>query len=262
MMKLLLLSVALLCTSLSVAFAEETSDVFESINLIHSNNPNVCILEPDESIQKQYYEYVFKDTFDAVQNVENTMFEITGGNWHTPIYSFDYEEHADKFTSDFPQCNIFIEFEQLNDGMATTGVDSLGFASYDHSNSNHRYSYVKVFLQAQLKQADISICIGCPEEESNELEFKNVYKYMSRDTVKKIVTHEYLHALGLGHYILDRNPLNDVESLMMTTLDPWAENKDNEMKEIDKEMLIKLYTEDGFGGRDGHVRDYEVSELR
>ena len=31
-------------------------------------------------------------------DVEIDGFEITGGNWHTPIYSFDYEEHVDKFT--------------------------------------------------------------------------------------------------------------------------------------------------------------------
>ena len=262
MMKLLLLSVALLCTSLSVAFAEETSDVFESINLIHSNNPNVCIMEPDELIQPQYNEFLFKDTFNIIQNIEQTMTDMTGGNWYMPVYSFDYEEHHDKFTSDFPLCNVFIEIEQFNDGSTSTGIDSLGFASYDHSNSKHKHSYVKVFLQAQLKQADIQICIGCPDDETKKLEFNTVYKDMPRDTIKKIITHEFLHSLGLGHYILDRNPLNDVESLMMTTLNPWAENKDNEMKEIDKEMLIKLYTEDGFGGRDGHVRDYEVSELR
>jgi len=237
-------------------------DKFEVIRFIHKDNPNVCIMEPEPSLQERFHEEVLDLTINSVLNWQNEMKLLTGGNWFMPIEYHVYEEHFDKYPEDYKQCNIFIEYRHHNTGEeGTKNKKALGFTAFDYSSSSHQYAYVLSYMHSPKATPTISLCIGCDDkDQSFTVELAQLP--LPSDTIQTIIMHEFGHALGVGHYIADqRNPLN-IPSLMYPTLDPFNDNISYDIQDIDKEMLIKLYTEDGFGGFQGtKPYSFDVSEL-
>ena len=232
--------------SINYAFAY---DKIEVINFPHEKNPNVCIMEPDPLLQERYNNEILKATYDSVRTWESELISYTGGNWSFDIWEYDYEQHFDKMTYDFPNCNIFIEYREYNTGNdGTDNMKALGYTSFDFSNSWHKWSYIMVYLKATDTNPHISLCIGCAENNNMVLTLEQ--RDLPLNTIKRIIMHEFGHALGLGHYIIDIHLPNHIPSLMYPTLEPFKDNNSN-IELLDLEALKMIYTKDGFGGQRG-----------
>ena len=235
------------------AYAE---DKMEYLGFQHSDNPNICIMEPEPELQERFHSEIFKTTVDAILVFQNDMQEYSDGNWTMPIFYHEYETHMDKWTDDFPECNIFIEYREYNNGEdGTTNKKALGYTSFDFSKSWHKWSYIMVYLEASSSNPHVTLCIGC-EDKDITIELKR--EPLSVDTITRIVQHELGHGLGMGHYMIDQLNHLKIPSLMYPSMDPFEDNN-YEIQSIDKEMILYIYGDDGFGGKSGKVIVYDVS---
>jgi hypothetical protein len=253
----IVLALLILTSGLNFAYAE---DVLETLRMVHKDNPTVCIFEPEPIIQERFHKDVFHSTADSVLIWGNEMTQYTGGNWYMDIKYYEYEHHADKLPTDYPECNILIVYDKINTGDYSVKETALGFTSFDFSNSGHQYSMILVFLEAFEEIPNINICIGeCDFE--NGVDFEKNPRSLSENAVKKILLHEFGHALSIGHYVDDVEKDNNEYSMMYPSMQPFSENS-LEIGQIDKEILKKIYGADGFGGLSGHSPyHYKISEL-
>ena len=261
-MKILtVLLVLLVCTSMPIASAE---DRFETMRHEHIDNPTVCIMEPDEELQIRFYHYLLHEAYNTVMEWQTEMTEFSQGDWYMPMILVEYENHFDRHVREFPQCNVFIEFDMHNTGDVVNST-ALGYTAYDFSNSRHHYAYIKVYVTAEKLTSKASICIGCNNNDIAEAQFKTTknHEYLEDYSVKKILLHEFGHALGLGHYVEDKDKTNNQDSLMFPFMSAFSpDNKNAKIELIDKILLVQMYSFDGFGGHQGfQPRYFEISDL-
>tara|TARA_R110002020_G_scaffold149756_4_gene326195 strand:- start:197 stop:985 length:789 start_codon:yes stop_codon:yes gene_type:complete len=215
------------------------ADYFESLGLYLKENPNVCIMEANPNYT-EYHNEIYDLTRSAINNWEYTLQQKTGGDWTFPIYQYSFESHDNKTPRDFPNCDIFMTFEQFANGKA------LGTTSFDYSNSNHKYSYITTWINS-FENHKITIIIGGENPSASK---KIEQKHLPLEAIYNIVLHEFGHALGLGHYqTLDDNCKgNDCaeRSIMFPSIDPFSSNI-KQITDEDIQMVVRLYGDDGFG---------------
>ena len=229
-------------------------DTFKTIgnNIWHKDNPTVCIAEPEPSLHERFYGGVLYDAYSTVKDWQNRLTDYSGGNWFMDVRFYEYEYHNDKHADDFPQCQIFMEFEEYS------GNDALGTTSYNFSNSTHQYVFITTYLK-HIEKPSVSLCIGCDGDNNRlgnvpynvEIDLNPVY--MPYPAIKMIMLHEFGHAIGLGHYIEDKSRNNNVSSLMYPSFDPFDTNDEIIIEPIDLQMAVEIYNADGFGGRYGNA---------
>ena len=230
-------------------------DHYETTRHLWKTNPTTCIMEPHPDLQTKFYAEHLKYTYDSILYWDWEMRTFTEGNWYLPMQLLLYEEHHYKDVRDYPQCNIFIEFDKANTGQHGIKDSALGWAAYDHSHSKHPYAYIMIYTHAPEETGKVSLCIGCDDQPEQSIEFSDDLKELPENAIKRIIRHEYGHALGLGHYIEDKDKNNNLKSLMYPVMNPFGEN-DIWIEKIDKIILRELYTADGFGGLEGYVPKY------
>ena len=223
-------------------------DTFKTIgnNIWHKDNPTVCIAEPEPSLHEKFYGGVLYDAYSTVKQWQNQLIDYSGGNWFMNVKFFDYEYHNDKHADDFPQCQIFMEFEEYS------GNDALGTTSYNFANSTHQYVFITTYLK-HIEKPQVALCIGCDEELPQEITIDMNPVYMPYPAIKMIMLHEFGHAIGLGHYIEDKTRYNNVTSLMYPSFDPFDTNGEIIIEPIDLQMAVEIYGKDGFGGLYGNA---------
>ncbi len=223
-------------------------DTFKTIgnNIWHKDNPTVCIAEPEPSLHERFYGGVLYDAYSTVKQWQNELIDYSGGNWFMNVKFFDYEYHNDKHADDFPQCQIFMEFEEYS------GNDALGTTSYNFANSTHQYVFITTYLK-HIEKPQVALCIGCDEELPQEITIDMNPVYMPYPAIKMIMLHEFGHAIGLGHYIEDKTRYNNVTSLMYPSFDPFDTNGELIIEPIDLQMAVEVYGKDGFGGLYGNA---------
>ena len=223
-------------------------DTFKTIgnNIWHKDNPTVCIAEPEPSLHEKFYGGVLYDAYSTVKQWQNQLIDYSGGNWFMNVKFFDYEYHNDKHADDFPQCQIFMEFEEYS------GNDALGTTSYNFANSTHQYVFITTYLK-HIEKPQVALCIGCDEELPQEITIDMNPVYMPYPAIKMIMLHEFGHAIGLGHYIEDKTRYNNVSSLMYPSFDPFDTNGEIIIEPIDLQMAVEVYGKDGFGGLYGNA---------
>jgi hypothetical protein len=229
-------------------------DTFKTIgnNIWHKDNPTVCIAEPEPSLHERFYGGVLYDAYSTVKDWQNRLTDYSGGNWFMDVRFYEYEYHNDKHADDFPQCQIFMEFEEYS------GNDALGTTSYNFSNSTHQYVFITTYLK-HIEKPSVSLCIGCDGDNNRlgnvpynvEIDLNPVY--MPYPAIKMIMLHEFGHAIGLGHYIEDKSRNNNVSSLMYPSFDPFDTNDEIIIEPIDLQMAVEIYNADGFGGLYGNA---------
>ena len=252
-MKVIIIVLISFCLIIGSISSVSGDDRLETMKMFHKKNPTVCIMEPNPVIQERFHDEVFMMTVQSVLTWENEMKSHTGGNWHMPMKYIELERHDDKRAQDFPECNIFIVFEELNNGEFVK-KSALGFTKYNFSHSNHQWVLVVVYLKSVVEQQNVSICIGC-DDVPNEVSIKLEYKDHPENSIRKIILHEFGHALGIGHYIEDMDKFNNNISLMYPSMNPFKENNLT-IGFVDKECLSKIYGKDGFGGIYGFAPAY------
>ena len=255
----ILITLLILTGGLNFAYAE---DWIETLRFVHKDNPTVCIFEPHPIIQERFHKDVFRATVNSVLIWGNEMTQYTGGDWYMDIKYYEYKYHVDKVPTDFPECQILSVYEQINTGEFNVKETALGFTTFDFSRSSHQYSMIVTFLQFYENRPNFSICIGeCPNQPKPTVSIEQVPKDLSTNVVQKIIMHEFGHALSIGHYVEDRDKVNNEYSMMYPNMKPFSENR-LEIGQVDKEMLKKIYGADGFGGFDGFSPYiYRISEL-
>ena len=228
-MKIVPIILMFLLLLVPITHAYATFDnIYEFIGLkIIKPDPTICIMEPDESIQPRFWEdNLINKMTTASQEWINTMNEETGGNWNFH-YEFHYwNDHKYKAPSDYKQCNVFILFDNDYRG------SELGYASYSYKNSNHKYAMVVIHTTFPVTFTDLGT-------------YNNVITYdvpLKSCVIEKTMLHEFGHVLGLGHY---QNPY-EKESIMLPFLTHKECSEQRVITQIDIDMLVMLYGNDGF----------------
>ena len=238
----IVLIVSLVCFfSLNSAFSQvdlTPYDKYENLKIKHSTNPNLCIFEADPTFTSNWKEIETK-TKIAVYYWEASLHAVTGGNWDINILpTVPFEEHENAMAEDYPMCNIMITFEDHN-----PDTNALGTTGIDFASSNHKYTFIRVYLNAADLQK-IEINIGeLKNDEEVTITFENNRKPLPMNTVRNIIMHEIGHGLGLGHFF----GVDQEKSVMRPSLEPFSDDEWN-VQLVDIKMLIELYGEDGFGG--------------
>ena len=238
----ILLIVSLVCFfSLNSAFGQinlTPYDKYENLKIKHSTNPNLCIFEADPTFTSSWKE-IETETKIAVYYWESTLHAVSDGNWDINILpTIPFEEHENAMAEDYPMCNILITYEDHN-----PDSNALGTTGIDFANSSHKYTFIRVWLNA-VDHQKIEINIGeLKDGEELTFTFENKRKPLPMNTVRNIVMHEIGHGIGLGHFF----GVDQDKSVMRPSLEPFSDDEWN-VHLVDVKMVIELYGEDGFGG--------------
>ena len=246
---LIVLIVSIVCASW-VLFAE--ADMYKTLGIKHKFAPVTCIFEPDHNHTGDPMG-VIRAAENAIDNWEVALNEFSpDGNWFlfTTVIPFQY--HDGLPPTNFPVCDILISFEESN----PEGT-SLGYAAINFSSSTHKYIHIISFLNGydnNLKIIMPPIIIGQNTTYTDPITITLEKKEYPLTAIQNILTHEFGHGLGIGHYSITDAPLNNpwLRSIMYYSIDPF--NEDILFPTyVDVKMAEKIYGKDGFGG---HIPSY------
>ena len=233
----------LICISL-ISFAN--ADEYSSLGIRHADNPTICIFEPDP-LYSSKGDSIINAAYNSIDLWQKGLYEqMPNGNWEMPIFVIPLEDHKNKNASQFPVCNILISFEYTNQDSG-----SLGYTFLDFSKSYHKYTHVVVFLNDFQITEHYELNLGTLEQEKVNTTFKIVE--FSMTAVQNIITHEFGHAIGIGHYKITDYPIYTADkpwinaSVMYYALNTAADEIGKPLY-VDIKMAEKIYGDDGFGG--------------
>ena len=208
------------------------------------NQPVVCIYEPDEPKATQ----IIKDLWV-------TETELGIKNWEYELHSTEYRD-KDKW-------NIEIQKVPLDLQIIFDNTDCDVEVRFDATAPNAEYVGVHWFekgkSQIRLVYTDLEVCRTWTEGYYRYQEWCFKEDFTRSKAIGNIATHEFGHAMGLGHYESDDPQENYEWSIdpygspsVMTVAVHYDETK-NKIRIIDLDKVKEIYGPSGFGAAKGFI---------
>ena len=208
---LLVLTVWLVSIVLPNAYSFE---YFKTMGTMYGVYPTYCIMEPNPETEPRYQ--------FLTEIAKNTIDE-----WNTKL---------SETTDDYGQCGGFINFtaKPSQDGV-------LGSAS-----ANLEKGYYWINVQTQISSQKITINIGGDWED--RVETISIEGDIPLNDIRNVLLHEIGHSLGVEHYYCESQEENCAnKSIMYPTVDIMI-GQNKVVKQVDVDMVVRIYGEDGFLG--------------
>jgi len=214
---------------------EEPRKMKLGMDWLWPEKPVFCIFEPKGTMEKSFAAF-----YDVVE-----MVKYSGDYWAYAMEKFGYDkedwevdfvvyqdyEYSDKVFKEYPNCDVYVHFE-LGEADSTLG------------------GWVKVAKGVRVFDEMVIILSHYSEPDSLVDAVKHQSK--ERHVVQQTVTHEFGHALQIGHYTPEMK-LSDgthfdmmAESMMFGQVN--GELKYRSITDRDVQALVRMYGDDGFGG--------------
>jgi len=229
---LLVLTVWLVSIVLPNAYSFE---YFKTMGTMYGVYPTYCIMEPNPETEPRY-QFLTEIAKNTIDEWNTKLSETTDGNWNMYYQSYAYEQHKDRTTDDYGQCGGFINFtaKPSQDGV-------LGSAS-----ANLEKGYYWINVQTQISSQKITINIGGDWED--RVETISIEGDIPLNDIRNVLLHEIGHSLGVEHYYCESQEENCAnKSIMYPTVDIMI-GQNKVVKQVDVDMVVRIYGEDGFLG--------------
>ncbi len=217
-----------------------TFSKFDSLKLKHETAPNICLFEVDPLLHNNWASLKNITIIAINEWIIKLEYFYPDGDWGVDIKIISWEDHKTDSASDYPECNIMINYDKSSNGKA------LGNTSLNFNKSWHKYMFINIFLESQ--KSITKIIIG--DDMSTATVNKIAQNYtLSENTIKNIVLHEFGHGLGLAHYDkgrLQSQMMSHTQSVMVPSINPFDKNQFLSVTYIDLVMIGKIYGENGW----------------